>query len=194
MSEVDILLSGFNGLYRKYMDNKFERLISRAEQRGLRKSELLNSDERFALFMRVGRALEICSQEEMIDYIVDVLIGGIKKGDAESETFIVEMAISTIGELSIEEVKVFLLLREKGMYVSDSEMDETDYEDLVRHVLEKCNIKPEFFKIYCARLSGKGLVSSPGQGYRGSIASHVPRITVLGKRVVDYIYEARGLS
>lgn len=96
MSAIDLILSGVGPSYRSYMGWKFERLLKKAENQGISEAELKNSDHRFALYMRVGRAFELCAEKEVVDYLADAMIGGIKSGDVEEKPDFVQMAISAL--------------------------------------------------------------------------------------------------
>lgn len=58
---MELIVKGVGLVYQGYMAWKFEQLLRKAEAHGLTEDELRNSDHRFALYMRVGRAFEICS-------------------------------------------------------------------------------------------------------------------------------------
>lgn len=98
--------------YRGCMAWKFDRLLQKAEAYEMSEEELCNSDQRFALLMRVGRAFEVCSEKEVIDFISNAMIGGIRSGDADQQPDLVQMALSAVSSITETELKLLLLMRE----------------------------------------------------------------------------------
>lgn len=62
--------------------------------------------------MRVGRAFEVCSEKEVIDFISNAMIGGIRSGDADQQPDLVHMALSAVSSITETELKLLLLMRE----------------------------------------------------------------------------------
>lgn len=109
---MELIYKGAALAYNGYMAWKFERLLQKAEDHGMTPEELSNSDQRFALYMRVGRAFEACSEKEVVDFISNVMVGGISSGDADQHPDLVQMALSAVSNLTKIELNLLLLLRE----------------------------------------------------------------------------------
>ena len=111
---VSILLKG---AYSKHMEWKFERLEERARLGGMSIEDLIASDDRFAVFMRVARAFEHCSNKEVVDFLTDAMIGSIKSGDLEDKPDFVQMAISALSGITKTELYILSAMHRHQVYL-----------------------------------------------------------------------------
>ncbi|MEC4767942.1 hypothetical protein LPL18_011460 [Halomonas sp. CUBES01] len=195
MNEVALLLKSFGVAYQGYMAWKFERLIQKAEAHGMTEEELCNSDQRFALFMRVGRAFEICSEREVVDYIADAMIGGIKSGDVENKPDFVHMAISALSGITKTELDILLMMHRHQIYVdADFRRDHDSHrEAFIKECEDTLGIKSTMLSPITTGLMRTGLVTSDTTGLSGTIQNPYS-LSLLARELFSYINLARRLT
>lgn len=103
-------------VYRLWDDWRVNRILEKAEEGGLSLIELERSHHRIAYLMRVQRAVEICSSEDVIDYLAYALIGGIQSGDVDSKPDFAQIAITSLAGLTKIELDILVLMHKQGIY------------------------------------------------------------------------------
>lgn len=196
MSGTELLLKSFGIAYRGYMAWKFEHLMQKAEAHGLTEKELYNSDRRFALYMRMGRAFESCSEKEVVDYLADAMIGCIKSGDADEKPDFVQMAISSLNGITKLELDIILEMHKEGVYwPSEYTMEsETDLDSRFEKVRDKIDLDLMVLSTILNGLSKTGLVTPPPSGAGGVLAHGSNRLTPLARELFHYVDYARRLT
>lgn len=192
MNGIELMLKSTDVLHRSYMAWKFDRLLQKAEAHGLTEGELYNSDQRFALFMRVGRAFEICSERDVVDYISNAMIGGIQCGDADKRPDFAQMAISALNGVTKVELNILLIMRSRQIFVDTPKKGNS--EENRNGFIEEChsvlNIEPEFLEAILNSLTRTGLVSSGDQVLSGFVPNS-NKLTVLARELFRYVDYAR---
>lgn len=196
MNEAEVMLKSFGVVYRGYMKWKFDRLLQKAEAHGMTEEELCNSDQRFALFMRVGRAFEICSENEVVDYISDVMIGGIQCGDADTRPDLAQMAISALSGVTRTELNLILLMREHNLWgTTDAEvLDESGFEGFQAELDSKLGLKELEVSAILNGLTRTGLVTPQASGIGTSVTIQGNRLTHLARELFQYVDYARRMT
>ncbi|MFD2665711.1 hypothetical protein [Halomonas halophila] len=175
--------------YRCFMAWKFDRLIEKAEAHGMTEQELCNSDQRFALYMRVGRAFEACSEKEVIDFISDAMIGGIRAGDAEHQPDLVQMALAAVSNITETELNLLLLMR---AHQGNDLATRDRYQNFLTDVENKLHLKPAEAAGVLYGLLRTGLVLPPDTGPLAESTIYGFRLTSLADTLFSYVsYWAR---
>lgn len=180
--------------YRGYDSWKFERILKKAESRQIGLTVLESSHHRIAAFTRVLRAIEICSSEEMIDYLAEVMIGGIKSGDIEEKPDLVQMTLSALSTVTKTEMKVMLKMRDHNLY--EGEGGDDAYH--ARHgFIEDCckslSITPGMLSAIQNGLIRTGLVSVEHSDWGGRAAS-TNQLTDLAKYLFQLVEHEHGFT
>ena len=192
MNGAGLMLKGFGVAYRGYMDWKFERLLQKAEAYGLTKNELYDSDQRFALYMRIGRAFESCSEKEVVDYLAEVMIGSIKCGDADERPDFAQMAIGSLLGVTRLELNILCFMQANQIYLfQDFSLYGQEEEDRLKRLYlqasEELEIELSLFNSVLGGLSRTGLVSPPVSGAGGVIVEGTSRLTSLARELFRYV-------
>ncbi|MDF9433018.1 hypothetical protein [Chromohalobacter israelensis] len=178
------MLKSFGLAYRGYMEWKFERLFLKAKAHGMTEDELCNSDHRFSLYMRVGRAFEACSEKKVIDFISDVMVGGIRSGEADENSDLVQMALSSVSNLTETELNLLLLMREHRKNDLSSRDGYQNYlQDVERHLFLT---RTETTGILYGLLR-TGLVLPPDTGPWAESTIYGFRLTSLADTLFSYV-------
>lgn len=196
MSGTELMLKCFGVAYRGYMAWKFERLLQKAEAHGMTEEELCNSDQRFALFMRVGRAFEICSEREVVDYIADAMVGGIQCGDADKRPDFAQMAVSSLSGVTKVELDILCFMHAKQMYLLENYTVEGQQElkAIYREAGKELRLDLPLLNAIISGLSRTGLVSPPASGMGGVIAENTSRLTPIARELFRYVDYARRIT
>ncbi|QPL45015.1 hypothetical protein IT895_12510 [Halomonas sp. A40-4] len=196
MIGTELMLKSSGMACRVYMEWKFERLLQKAEAHGFTEEELRNSDHRFALFMRVGRAFEICSEKEVVDYITDAMIGGIQSGDADKRPDLAQMAISALNGVTGTELNLILLMREYGLWgTSDEEiLDESGFEGFQTAIHLELGLNDASASAILNGLTHTGLVTPQASGLGNTANIQGNRLTHLARALFQYVDYARRLT
>lgn len=196
MNSTELMLKSFGVAYRGYMVWKFERLLQKAEDHGMTEEELCNSDQRFALFMRVGRAFEICSEREVVDYIADAMIGGIQCGDADERPDLAQMAISALNGVTRTELNLILLMHDHGLWgTSDEEiLDDSGFEDFQASLGNYLGLNELSASAILNGLTRTGLVTPQASGVGNAVNIQGNRLTQLARDLFQYVDYARRLT
>ena len=195
MSGIELMLKSFGLAYRGYMAGKFDRLLQKAETHGMTEEELCNSDQRFALFMRVGRAFEICSEREVVDYIADAMIGGIKSGDVENKPDFIHMAISAMSGITKTELDILLAMHSHQIYLDMpvTANNESNREAFVQECEETLGIDGAMLSAITNGLVRTSLVTNEAPGLSGGV-QHSNSLSSLARELFLYINLARRLT
>jgi len=189
------MLKSFGVAYRGYMAWKFERLLQKAEAHGMTEEELCNSDQRFALFMRVGRAFETCSEREVVDYIADAMVGGVKCGDADAKPDFAQMALSSLSGATKVELDILLLLRKHQRYTLN--VGEVEDKEKINEYVDECCHALGIDSLMLASLSHSmartGLVTPTSSGW-GGLVNHTNTLTPLARQLFHYVDYSRRLT
>jgi|TARA_A100001518_G_scaffold1944_1_gene1863 hypothetical protein len=193
---MELIPKGAALAYQGYMAWKFERLLQKAEDHGMTPDELSNSDQRFALYMRVGRAFEICSEREVVDYIADAMIGGIQSGDADTRPDLAQMAISALSGVTHTELDLILLMREHNLWGTTDEevLDESGFEGFQAELDSKLGLKELEVSAILNGLTRTGLVTPQASGIGTSVTIQGNRLTHLARELFQYVDYARRLT
>lgn len=194
MNGTELMLKNFGVAYRGYMAWKFERLLQKAESHGLTEKELCNSDQRFALFMRVGRAFEICSEREVVEYIADAMLGGIKSGDLESKPDFVQMAISALSGVTKTELDILVIMHGHQVYADTDRRDlKSNREAFIKECEDTLGIESTMLSAITNGLMRTSLVTSDTPGLSGA-AQNPNSLSPLARELFSYINLARRLT
>ena len=196
MSGTELMLKSFGLAYRGYMVWKFERLLLKAEAHGMTEKDLCNSDQRFALFMRVGRAFEICSEREVVDYIADAMIGSIKSGDADQRPDFAQMAVSSLSGITSLELDILCFMHTNQMYLLEEYTVEGQQALKAIYVKAGQELKLDLplLNAIVSGLSRTGLVSPPASAIGGVIADNTSRLTPLARELFKYVDHKKRLT
>ncbi|MGM0826479.1 MAG: hypothetical protein ACQEUY_17405 [Pseudomonadota bacterium] len=196
MSGTELTLKSFSVAYRGYMAWKFDRLLQKAESHGMTEEELSSSDQRFALFMRVGRAFEICSEREVVDYIADAMIGGVQCGDADKRPDLAQMVISALNGVTRTELNLILLMREHGLWgTSDEEiLDESGFESFHASLCKDLGLNELTASAILNGLTRTGLLTPQASGIGSTVTIQGNRLTHLARELFQYVDYARRLT
>lgn len=194
VSGTELMLKSFGVAYRGYMAWKFDRLLQKAEAHGLTEDELCNSDQRFALFMRVGRAFEICSEREVVDYIADAMIGGIKSGDVENRPDFVQMAIGALSGVTKTELDILVMMHAYQVYAGTDRRDlKSKREALIKECEDTLGIESTMLSAITNGLMRTSLVTSDTPGLSGA-PQNPNSLSPLARELFSYINLARRLT
>jgi len=195
MTGTDVMLKSFGVAYRGYMAWKFDRLLQKAEAHGMTEEELCNSDQRIALYMRVGRAFELCAEKEVVDYLADAMIGGIKSGDVEEKPDFVQMAISALSGITKTELDILLAMHRHQIYVdADFRRDnESNRKAFVKECEETLGIDSAMLSAIANGLVRTSLVTNETPGLSGGV-QHSNSISPLARELFSYINLSRRLT
>lgn len=195
MSGIDLILSGVGPAYRSYMGWKFERLLKKTEAHGMTEAELRNSDQRFALYMRVGRAFELCAEKEVVDYLADAMIGGIKSGDVEEKPDFVQMAIGALSGVTKTELDILATMHRHQVYVdADFRRDlKSNREAFIKECEDTLGIESTMLSAITTGLMRTSLVTSDTPGL-SSAAQNPNSLSPLARELFSYINLARRLT
>lgn len=181
--------------YQGYMAWKFERLLQKANDHGMTEEQLCNSDQRFALFMKVGRAFEVCSEREVVDYIADAMIGGIKSGDVEEKPDFVQMAVGALSGVTKTELDILLMMHQHQIYV-DADF-RRDHESIREAFIKECEdtlgIESTMLSALTNGLMRTSLVTSDSPGLSGAV-QNPNSLSPLARELFSYINLARRLT
>lgn len=196
MTGSDIALSGISLAYRGYMDWKFDRLFRKAEEHGLTSKELMNGDHRFALFMRVGRAFELCSEREVVDYLSEAMIGGVLVGDADRRPDFIQMALSSLSGVTRSELNIILLMRKHELWgATDEEVRvSSGFDSFYLEVKEVIGISELAAVAMLNGLTRTGLVTPQASGVGNSVTIQGNLLTWLARELFQYVDYARRLT
>ncbi|SES09250.1 hypothetical protein SAMN04487958_1078 [Vreelandella subterranea] len=196
MSGTELMQSSVGLVHRSFMEWKFEKLLRKAEAHGLTEEELRNSDHRFALYMRVGRAFEICSEVEVVDYIADAMIGGIRCGDADKRPDFAQMAISALNGVTKTELNLILLMHEHGLWGTTDEeiLDESGFEGFQASLGNYLGLNDLSASAILNGLTRTGLVTPQASGVGNAVNIQGNRLTQLARDLFKYVDYARRLT
>ncbi|WP_136067097.1 hypothetical protein [Modicisalibacter radicis] len=102
--------------YEHFTVQRLERALNRAEQGGVSVPDLCQQEHRFAHFVHMVRALEKCSNNEMADYLSDLLIGGVRSGDIDKCPDRFQSLLTALGDMTLTEVELLSKMRMLGLY------------------------------------------------------------------------------
>ncbi|TDV98024.1 hypothetical protein BDK62_10456 [Halomonas alkaliantarctica] len=189
---VSILLKG---AYSKHMEWKFERLEERARQGGMSTEDLIASDNRFAVFMRVARAFEHCSNTEVVDYLADAMIGSIKSGDMEEKPDLVQMAIGALSGVTKTELDILATMHRHQVYVDADFLqdNESNREAFVKECEDTLGIGSTMLSAIANGLVRTSLVTNETPGLSDGV-QHSNSLSPLARELFSYINLARRLT
>ncbi|WP_336268794.1 hypothetical protein [Vreelandella arctica] len=189
---MSILLKG---AYSKHMEWKFERLEERARQGGMSIEDLIASDDRFAVFMRVARAFEHCSNTEVVDYLADAMIGSIKSGDVEDKPDFVQMAVGALSGVTKTELDILVTMHRHQIYVDgDFRRDhESNREAFIKECEDTLGIESTMLSAITNGLMRTSLVTSDSPGLSGAV-QNPNSLSPLARELFSYINLARRLT
>lgn len=195
MSAIDLILSGVGPSYHSYMGWKFERLLKKAENQGISEAELKNSDHRFALYMRVGRAFELCAEKEVVDYLADAMIGGIKSGDVEEKPDFVQMAISALSGITKTELYILSAMHRHQVYIDMpvTANNQENRESFIKDCEETLGIESTMLSAITNGLVRTSLVTNESPGLSGAVQNS-NSLSPLARELFSYINLARRLT
>lgn len=178
-----------------YMEKKFNRLEEKAWKGGLNAQDLINGHDRFAIFARVARAFEVCSDFEVVDFLADALIGGIKSGDVEKRPDFVHMAISALNGMTKAELSILVFMHGLRLYLDSPEHSnkESNREALVSKCRDDLNIEPPMLSAVLNRMVRTGLVTAEAPGVGDSVRFS-NKLTPLARELFAYISIAKRLT
>lgn len=196
MNEIELIPKSASLVYQGYMEWKFERLLKKAEAHGMTQEELSNSNHRFALYMRVGRAFEICSERDVVDYIADAMIGGIQCGDADKRPDLAQMAISSLSGVTLTELNLILLMREHNLWGTTDEevLDESGFDGFQAALDSELGLKELEVSAILNGLTRTGLVTPQASGFGTTVTVQGNRLTHLARELFHYVDYARRLT
>ncbi|WP_442489378.1 hypothetical protein [Halomonas litopenaei] len=155
--------------YEKFTQAKLRRALERAASENISIEELVRKEEKFAIFVRMVRALEQCSNNEMADYLADLMIGGIKGGADEDDNDLFQILMSSLGSLTLIEVKIIYLMRECGLYgaIHRERVDQEAIDKFEAMCWEGLGVEGETIGNLVNGMIRTGLVSIPPQAWGG---------------------------
>lgn len=129
--------------YESFTQARLERVLHRAAKEGVSLEELMKKEEQFAIFVRMVRSLEQCSNNEMADYLADLMIGGIKANETQSRPDLFQILMSALGSLTVTEIKILFLMREHGLEgnVHKKKVDQDKINRFERSCYEKLGLE-----------------------------------------------------
>jgi len=195
MNGTELMFKSFGMAYRGCMAWKFDRLLQKAEAHGLTEKELCNSDQRFALFMRVGRAFEICSEREVVDYIADAMLGGIKAGDVENKPDFVHMAISALSGITKTELDILLAMHRHQIYLDMpvTANNENNREAFKQECENKMGIDSAMLASIINGLMRTSLVTNESPGLSGAV-ENPSSLSPLARVLFKYVDHTKRLT
>ena len=182
--------------YERYTLARLDRVLRRAAEEGLSESELTRSEERFALFVRLVRALEQCSNSEVTDYIAQEMIGTFKSGDIDKRPDFAQMAISSLSGVTKVELDIIVYMHKNSTYQRNHyEVDDIEkLRDFYSTATEELGIESSLLNAILNGLSRTGLVTPPASGFGAVIAKDTCRLTPLARELFRYIDYKKRLT
>lgn len=158
--------------YERFTQARLERVLHRAANEGVSLEELIKKEKQFAIFVRMVRSLEQCSNNEMADYLADLMIGGIKANETQSRPDLFQILMSALGSLTVTEVKILNLMREHGLEgdVHKQQVDQDRINRFERSCYEKLGLEGAVVGALLDGMIRTGLVSTIANSF-GTIRS-----------------------
>lgn len=149
--------------YENFTQARLERVLCRAANEGISIEDLIKKEKQFAIFVRMVRALEQCSNNEMADYLADLMIGGLKSGAAQRQSDLFQILMSALGSMTLIEVNILYLMRECGLYghALKSQADREKIEFFESRCWENLGVEGEALGDLVNGMMRTGLVSLP---------------------------------
>jgi hypothetical protein len=194
MSDVISTTAAARWGYRAFDSWKYERILEKAESRQIGLTALENSHHKIAAFTRLLRAIELCSSEEMVDYLAEVMIGGITSGDVEEKPDFVQMALSALATVTKTEMRVMLKMREHRLFEGEEGVDVYQAKnDFIEGCCKELSITPGMLSAIQNGLIRTGLVSVEHSDWDGRAAS-TNQLTELANYLFHLIEYEHGLA
>lgn len=149
--------------YESFTQARLERVLCRAANEGIAIEDLINKEKQFAIFVRMVRALEQCSNNEMADYLADLMIGGLKSDAVQSQSDLFQILMSALGSMTLTEVHVLYLMRECGLCGDElkRQVDQEKIGHFENRCLDALGIEGENIGGLVNGMMRTGLVSMP---------------------------------
>ncbi|NIC39338.1 hypothetical protein HBJ58_22085 [Halomonas desiderata] len=195
MAEVALssIFATIKAAYNSHMDWKFFLLEEKARQHDLTVQELVNSDSKCALFMRLGRAFELCSQRDVIDYLADAMVGMVKLGAAENKPDFAQICLSSLSGVTKLELDIILLMRRHSVYLDVPELANANRSEMLVEASSALGLEPIMLAALCNGLARTGLVCIEEAGIGGS-SPNTNKLTPLARELFQYVDYAKNLS
>lgn len=172
--------------YSLYKDHKLEKALDEIEKKGTSLEELINSNHRFASFMRFLRAYEICSSQHMYNTLIHYLINGIKSQEIDNQPDIFQSVLSRLGELTETEVMILSKMQNLGMWEGDSAADFQLSGELERWVHKTPGISRDAAQGIICGIQRSGFIQSRHSTWAGNEMTY--HLTGLAKYLLDLIH------
>lgn len=179
--------------YEQYHNHKLDKALEKIVSKGISLDELINSDKRFATFVRFSRAMEICSSREMFETLTNYIVNGVRSRKIDSEPDLFQIALARLGDLTDTEVKILAKMKELNMYGeanNSSGKYETSrqLESELEHIL---NIEKSVIASLIHGLGKSGFVIVEQGAWANSECTYI--LTSFAKYLIDLIFLETGL-
>gem|GEM_PF-2031353 len=181
--------------YTLYKDRKLDSALERLRQEGVTVEELKKNDYRFSAFMRMADALDTCSSNQMMNFLVDYLIAGVATSSIDDKPDLYQSVLSNLGKLTEIEVEILGRMREKNMREGTSADAFVKGAELEIWVAERVGISEDAAQALIVGIGRSGFTQSRHSSFcdlgRRSTMSH--RLTDMADMLLDLVYERTRL-
>lgn len=183
------------GAYSQSMEWKFERLEQKAHEKGLSVDGLVNSDKRFATFMRVARAFEQCYEKEVVDFLAEALIGGVESEKLDRKPDFVQMTIGSLIGVTKTELSILAIMHKRGIYLDNPEVANKDRcrSRFIQDCKDDLGLEPPMLAAITNGLARTGLVTTETPAI-GAPSPNSNKLTELARELFSYIDYAKRLT
>ncbi|WP_445620656.1 hypothetical protein ACUN8C_01725 [Kushneria sp. Sum13] len=173
--------------YEHFTIQRLEKALDRAERGGVSIVELCESEHRFAHFVHMVRALEKCSNQEMADYLMDLMIGGVRSGMSDDTPDLFQIVLGRLGSLTCLEVRVIAQMHSMQMYdESFSSIAREKQERLISCLSQQTGFDKELVWNLIKSMRSSGFIEYEQGGY---IESSTPlRLTNLSRELISLLH------
>ncbi|WP_251978568.1 hypothetical protein [Salinicola avicenniae] len=174
--------------YEHFTQVRLERSLRRAAENGVSVQDLCRTEVRFAHFVRMVRALEVCSNNEMADYLVDLMVGGVESRFSDDSPDQFQLLMDCLGSLTRTEIIVLAEMRKLRLFDDErSGEDESKRNELELFGENSLGFSRDYLASLLNRMAGSGLVTSPGATYGGGYARNSNRLSPLARELFHYL-------
>ncbi|MGS2744825.1 hypothetical protein ACU6TU_14715 [Halomonas sp. LS-001] len=156
-------------------DWRINRILAKAQSAGISRNDLMKTHHRIAFVMRVQRAAEVCSSQEVIDYLADVMIGGFKSEEVDLNPDFSQMAVTALSSTTKTELNVILMMKKHDLFEGDGRADPFHARGaFVTDCCDDLNLNPEMLSAIQNGLIRTGLGSVDVSSRTALLHQNVP--------------------
>ena len=197
---IELVTDGLPGpvkvAYQIWDDWRINRILKKAEAAGISLSDLEKSHHKIAFLMRVQRAVEVCSNQEVVDYLALAMIGAIDIGDVDGSPDLAQMAVSALSGVTKTELDLLLLMREHELWGTTREEanDGSGFDAFFSDVEARLGLNDLTASAILNGLTRTGLVTPQASGVGNTVTIQGNKLTQLARELYRYVDHAKRLT